>query len=46
MFTEDPVSDEELTPVPRESDGGAKLNELLAVLSLMAFLWNLFRGGR
>lgn len=34
----------EVTPIPNEPvDGSVKLNELLSVLSLLAFLWGLFK---
>lgn len=34
-----------ITPIPNETpDTSARLNELLAVLSLMAFLYNFFKG--
>lgn len=37
----------ELTPIPSEpvhrTDDSGRLNELLSVLSLIAFVWNFFR---
>lgn len=34
-----------VTPIPAAPvDTSARLNELLAVLSLMAFVWNFFKG--
>jgi hypothetical protein len=39
---EDGITD--VTPIPNApSDGSVKLNELLSVLSLLAFLWGLFK---
>ena len=46
---EQPIDISELTPIPSVANdtrsGADKLNELLAVMSLLAFLWNFFSGG-
>ena len=45
MPGEDDTGYTPVTPIPSQPvDTSARLNELLAVLSLMAFVWNFFKG--